>query len=275
MACFDPASSRFTTGPVFFAGQGATGYTSEGLKTALDKGRSRAPLICLSRARKWRDHRGEAKRLKASHVRIHRLRLFGDMPCPPRDRLACAGPIREGVSVMEDTNGRVRRRGPEKILAATLAAVAMLGCSDDGGGNLNPVAPSTVSAVSASTTTSSTAAKAAPSSTGATTGSQITVDSSMTSTRGLNADTPLTANFVLVPSDHDGSPFTVQLHFSEPNRQQASPCERSLLAAQDGRAAGSRGQRHQGETSGPCMGVRQKGHQPVGAHGDAVQIGRC
>ena len=28
--------------------------------------------------------------------------------------------------------------------------------------------------------------------------------------------TPLTANFVLVPSDHDGSPFAVQLHFSEP-----------------------------------------------------------
>ena len=47
----------------------------------------------------------------------------------------------------------------------------------------------------------------------------ITVDSSMTSTRGLNAATtrtPLTANFVLVPSDHDGSPFAVQLHFSEP-----------------------------------------------------------
>ena len=49
--------------------------------------------------------------------------------------------------------------------------------------------------------------------------SQITADSSMTSTRGLNAATtrtPLTANFVLVPSDHDGSPFAVQLHFSEP-----------------------------------------------------------
>ena len=43
--------------------------------------------------------------------------------------------------------------------------------------------------------------------------------SSMKSTRRLNADTPggvLTANFVLVPSDHDGSPFAVQLHFSEP-----------------------------------------------------------
>ena len=49
--------------------------------------------------------------------------------------------------------------------------------------------------------------------------SQITADSSMTSTRGLNAATtrtPLTANFVLVPSDHDGSPFAVQLHFSAP-----------------------------------------------------------
>ena len=30
------------------------------------------------------------------------------------------------------------------------------------------------------------------------------------------ANTPLTANFVLVPSDHDGSAFTVLLHFSEP-----------------------------------------------------------
>ena len=31
-----------------------------------------------------------------------------------------------------------------------------------------------------------------------------------------SADGVLTANFVLVPSDHDGSAFTVQLHFSEP-----------------------------------------------------------
>ena len=48
---------------------------------------------------------------------------------------------------------------------------------------------------------------------------QITADSSIKSTRGLNAATtrtPLTANFVLVPSDHDGSPFAVQLHFSKP-----------------------------------------------------------
>ena len=53
----------------------------------------------------------------------------------------------------------------------------------------------------------------------ASSGDQITADSSMMSTRGLNAATtrtPLTANFVLVPSDHDGSPFAVQLHFSEP-----------------------------------------------------------
>ena len=52
----------------------------------------------------------------------------------------------------------------------------------------------------------------------ASSGSQVTVDSSMTSTRGLNADTPrtpLTAN-LLAPADHDGSPFAVQLHFSEP-----------------------------------------------------------
>ena len=53
----------------------------------------------------------------------------------------------------------------------------------------------------------------------ASSGRHTTADSSMTSTRGLNAATtrtPLTANFVLVPSDHDGSPFAVQLHFSEP-----------------------------------------------------------
>ena len=132
----------------------------------------------------------------------------------------CAGPSREGVSVMEDTNGQVRRRGPERILvAATLAVVAMLGCSDEDGGNLNPTAPS---AVNAPTTASSASAVATPTSTGAeaaSSGDQLTADSSMTSTRGLNAATtrtPLTANFVLVPSDHDGSPFAVQLHFSEP-----------------------------------------------------------
>ena len=127
---------------------------------------------------------------------------------------------------MEDTNGQVRRRGPERILvAATLAAVAMLGCSDDNGGNLNPTAPSAVNApptASSASTASSVSAVATPTSAGAeaaSSGDQITVDSSMTSTRGLNAATtrtPLTANFVLVPSDHDGSPFAVQLHFSEP-----------------------------------------------------------
>ena len=60
--------------------------------------------------------------------------------------------------------------------------------------------------------TTSAAAEAASS------GRQITVDSSMKSTRRLNADTPggvLTAN-LLFPADHDGSPFAVQLHFSEP-----------------------------------------------------------
>ena len=51
---------------------------------------------------------------------------------------------------MEDTNGQVRRRGPERILvAATLAAVAMLGCSADDGGNLFPTAPSAVNAPTA------------------------------------------------------------------------------------------------------------------------------
>ena len=121
---------------------------------------------------------------------------------------------------MENTNGQVRGRGPERILvAATLAAVAMLGCSDEDGGNLNPTAPS---AVNAPTTASSASAVATPTSAGAeaaSSGDQITADSSMTSTRGLNAATtrtPLTANFVLVPSDHDGSPFAVQLHFSAP-----------------------------------------------------------
>ena len=127
---------------------------------------------------------------------------------------------------MEDTNGQIRRRGPERILvAATLAAVAMLGCSDDNGGTLNPTAPSAVNApptASSASTASLVSAVATPTSAGAeaaSSGDQITVDSSMTSTRGLNADTNggvLTANFVLVPSDHDGSPFAVQLHFSEP-----------------------------------------------------------
>ena len=138
----------------------------------------------------------------------------------------CAGPSGEELNVMENTNGQVRRRGPERILvAATLAAVAMLGCSDDNGGNLNPTAPSAVNApptASSASTASLVSAVATPTSAGAeaaSSGDQITVDSSMTSTRGLNAATtrtPLTANFVLVPSDHDGSPFAVQLHFSEP-----------------------------------------------------------
>ena len=138
----------------------------------------------------------------------------------------CAGPSGEELNVMENTNGQVRRRGPERILvAATLAAVAMLGCSDDNGGTLNPTAPSAVNApptASSASTASLVSAVATPTSAGAeaaSSGDQITADSSMTSTRGLNAATirtPLTANFVLVPSDHDGSPFAVQLHFSEP-----------------------------------------------------------
>ena len=94
---------------------------------------------------------------------------------------------------MEDTNGQVRLRGPARILvAATLAAVAMLGCP---------------SAVNAPPTASSASTVAPPTSAGA------------ESTRELKAATIrtlLTANFVLVPSDHDGSPFAVQLHFSEP-----------------------------------------------------------
>ena len=126
---------------------------------------------------------------------------------------------------MEDTNGQVRRRGPERILvAATLAAVAMLGCSADNGGNLFPTAPSAVNApptASSASTASLVSAVATPTSAGAeaaSSGSQITVASSMMSTRRLNADTPdgvLTAN-LLFPADHDGSPFAVQLHFSEP-----------------------------------------------------------
>ena len=63
------------------------------------------------------------------------------------------------------------------------------------------------SAVNAPPTASSASTVAPPTSAGA------------ESTRELKAATirtPLTANFVLVPSDHDGSPFTVQLHFSEP-----------------------------------------------------------
>ena len=124
---------------------------------------------------------------------------------------------------MENTNGQVRGRGPERILvAATLAAVAMLGCSDEDGGNLNPTAPSAVNAPTTASSASAVASVATPTSAGAeaaSSGDQITADSSMTLTQGLNAvaiRTPLTANFVLVPSDHDGSAFTVQLHFSEP-----------------------------------------------------------
>ena len=124
---------------------------------------------------------------------------------------------------MENTNGQVRGRGPERILvAATLAAVAMLGCSDEDGGNLNPTAPSAVNAPTTASSASAVATVATPTSAGAeaaSSGDQITADSSMTLTQGLNAvaiRTPLTANFVLVPSDHDGSPFVVQLHFSEP-----------------------------------------------------------
>ena len=66
---------------------------------------------------------------------------------------------------MEDTNGKVRRRGSERLLvAATLAAVAMLGCSGDDGGNRNPTAPS---AVNAPTTASSVSAVATPTRAGA------------------------------------------------------------------------------------------------------------
>ena len=106
----------------------------------------------------------------------------------------------------------------------TDTAVAMLGCSTDDGGNLFPTAPSAVYAptpASSASTASSVSAMATPTSAGAeaaSSGRQITVDSSMTSTRGLNADTTggvLTAN-LLFPADHDGSPFAVQLHFSEP-----------------------------------------------------------
>ena len=157
-----------------------------------------------------RDHRG-VWRLDSDH---------GD-PCG-----TAPVPVERGVRVIEHTNGQVRRRGPERILvAATLAAVAMLGCSDDNGGTLNPTAPSAVNApptASSASTASLVSAVATPTSAGAeaaSSGDQITADSSMTSTRGLNAATtrtPLTANFVLVPSDHDGSPFAVQLHFSEP-----------------------------------------------------------
>ena len=76
---------------------------------------------------------------------------------------------------MEDTNGKVRRRGSERLLVeATLAAVAMLGCSGDDGGNRNPTAPS---AVNAPTTASSVSAVATPTSAGAeaaSSGSQLT-----------------------------------------------------------------------------------------------------
>ena len=96
------------------------------------------------------------------------------------------------MNTKENTNGQVRGLGPRRsVVAAALAAFAMLGCSDDGGGN-----PTALTAVNAPTEASSASAAG-----GGTTAS---------------VRAPLTANFVLVPSDHDGSPFAVQLHFSEP-----------------------------------------------------------
>ena len=48
---------------------------------------------------------------------------------------------------MEDMNGKVCRRGLERFLVAVmLAAVAMVGCSDDDGENRSPTAPSAVNA---------------------------------------------------------------------------------------------------------------------------------
>ena len=108
------------------------------------------------------------------------------------------------MNTKENTNGQVRRLGSRRIVvAATLAAVAMLGCSD----NLNPTAPS---AVNAPTTASSVSAVATP--TSAVNAPPTASSASAVATRS----TPLTANFVLVPADHDGSPFAVQLYFSDP-----------------------------------------------------------
>ena len=108
------------------------------------------------------------------------------------------------MNTKENTNGQVRRLGSRRIVvAATLATVAMLGCSD----NLNPTAPS---AVNAPTTASSVSAVATPT-------SAVNAPTTASSASAVATSTSLlTANFVLVPSDHDGSPFVVQLHFSKP-----------------------------------------------------------
>ena len=179
---------------------------------------------------------------------------------------------------MENTNGQVRGRGPERILvAATLAAVAMLGCSDEDGGNLNPTAPSAVNAPTTASSASAVATVATPTSAGAeaaSSGDQITADSSMTLTQGLNAvaiRTPLTANFVLVPSDHDGSPFAVQLHFSAPidNKPRHVKQAFSVIGGTTG------GSITKAKRLNPQWLSGKKGRQPVGTHGDAVRSGRC
>ena len=103
------------------------------------------------------------------------------------------------MNTKENTNGQVRRLGSRRIaVVATLAAVAMLGCSD----NLNPTAPS---AVNAPLTASKARVVATPPS-------------------------PLTAN-LLVPTDHDGGSdrprretFRRPASLQQTDRQQASPC---------------------------------------------------
>ena len=123
---------------------------------------------------------------------------------------------------MQATNGQVRSRGPERILvAATLAAVAMLGCSEDDGGSLNPTAPSAVNATGsvtlATTVSNSTSVETTvPASEVTLPASEVTLNTGDLPMRTANGPgVPLTAN-VLHPASHDGNPFIVDLHFSEP-----------------------------------------------------------
>ena len=175
--------------------------------------------------------------------------------------------------MIEDTNGQVRRRGLERILvAATLAAVAMLGCSADHGGILLPTAPS---AVNAPTTASSASAVATSTSTGAeaaSSGSQITVDSSMMSTRRLNAATTdgvLTANFLFL-SDHDGSSFVGELHFSEPIVDKASYLSDDAFSVTGGSITKARRRNRQARSDGGWMAHQWKLWVTPSGSGDVV-----
>ena len=182
----------------------------------------------------------------------------------------CAGPSGEELNVMENTNGQVRRRGPERILvAATLAAVAMLGCSDDNGGTLNPTAPSAVNApptASSASTASLVSAVATPTSAGAEAafvrGSDHGRQQHDVDTGTQRRDNPYAPNRQLPPGSvrPRRESFRRPASLQQADRQQASPCETSLL----GHRRQHRSLRHQGETSESSVAVRPKGSPASG-----------